>query len=78
MICQLTTASHITRLTGPATVQVFLRSRASLAALPADHLHQCHRRLDALLPGQFSRAQSVPEADLANLNAILHPSRDGV
>ncbi len=72
-ICQLTTASHISRLTGPATVRVFLRSRASLAALPASHLQECHQRLDALLPGQFGRAESVLEADLANLNAILHP-----
>ena len=72
-ICQLTTASHVSRLTGPATVRVFLRSRASLAALPASHLQACHRRLDALLPGQFGRAESVLEADLANLNAILHP-----
>ena len=72
-ICQLTTASHISRLTGLATVRVLLRSRALLAALPASHLPQCHRRLDALLPGQFGRAQSVLEADLANLNAILHP-----
>ena len=72
-ICQLTTASHISRLTGPATVRVFLRSRASVAALPASHLQDCHRRLDALLPGQFGQADSVLEADLANLNAILHP-----
>src|SRR5947207_8670617 len=72
-ICQLTTASHISRLTGPAAVRVFLRSRASLAALPASHLQECHQRLDALLPGQFGRAESVLEADLANLNAILHP-----
>jgi opine dehydrogenase len=72
-ICQLTTASHISRLTGPATVRVFLRSRASVAALPARHLQACHQRLDALLPGQFSQADSVLEADLANLNAILHP-----
>jgi opine dehydrogenase len=72
-ICQLTTASHVSRLTGPATVRVFLRSRASLAALPASELHQCHRQLDALLPGQFGRVESVLEADLANLNAILHP-----
>ena len=72
-ICQLTTASHASRLTGPATVRVFLRSRASVAALPASHLEACHQRLDALLPGQFGRAQSVLEADLANLNAILHP-----
>ena len=72
-ICQLTTASRISRLTGPATVRVFLRGRASVAALPAGHLEECHRRLDALLPGQFGRAESVLEADLANLNAILHP-----
>ena len=72
-ICQLTTASHISRLTGPATVRVFLRSRAALAALPASHLPACHQRLDALLPGQFGQADSVLEADLANLNAILHP-----
>ncbi len=72
-ICQLTTASHISRLTGPATVRVFLRGRASVAALSASHLEECHQRLDALLPGQFGRAESVLEADLANLNAILHP-----
>jgi hypothetical protein len=57
----------------PATVRVFLRSRASVAALPASHLEECHQRLDALLPGQFGQAQDVLEADLANLNAILHP-----
>jgi opine dehydrogenase len=72
-ICQLTTASHVSRLTGPATVRVFLRGRASVAALPASYLQACHQRLDALLPGLFGRAQSVLEADLANLNAILHP-----
>jgi len=72
-ICQLTTASHISRMTGPATVRVFLRGRASVAALPAGRLDECHRRLDALLPGQFGRAHSVLEADLANVNAILHP-----
>ena len=72
-ICQLTTASHASRLTSPATVRVFLRARASVAALPASHLEECQRRLDALLPGQFGRAESVLEADLANLNAILHP-----
>jgi len=72
-ICQLTTASHISRLTGPATVRVFLRSRASVAALPGGALQVCHQRLDALLPGQFGQADSVLEADLANLNAILHP-----
>src|ERR1700742_455415 len=72
-ICPLTTASHISRLTGPATVRVFLRPLALLAALPASRWEECHQRLDALLPGQFGRAHNVLEADLANLNAILHP-----
>jgi opine dehydrogenase len=72
-ICQLTTASHISRLTGPATVRVFLRARASVAALPARDVDECRHRLDALLPGRFGRAESILEADLANINAILHP-----
>lgn len=72
-ICQLTTASHISRLTGPATVRVFLRPRSSIAALPARDLDRCHERLDALLPGLFGRAQSILEADLTNINAVLHP-----
>lgn len=72
-ICQLTTASHVSRLIGPATVQVFLRPRSSVAALPARDVDSCHRRLDALLPGVFGRAESILEADLTNINAVLHP-----
>lgn len=72
-ICQLTTASHISRLIGPATVRVFLRSRASLAVLPAGHLHQCHRQLDALLPRQFGRAESALEAgEQAHAGSAYH------
>ncbi|HEY2193980.1 MAG TPA: NAD/NADP octopine/nopaline dehydrogenase family protein [Actinomycetospora sp.] len=72
-ICQLTTASHVSRLTGPATVRVFLRPRSSVAALPARDVDSCHQRLDALLPGLFGRAESILEADLMNINAVLHP-----
>ncbi len=61
-ICQLTTASHISRLTGPATVRVFLRSRSSIASLPARDLDRCHERLDALLPGLFGRAGKHPRS----------------
>lgn len=60
-------------MTDPATVRVFLLARASVAALPSCHLDECHQRLDALLPGQFRKAQSILEADLSNINAILHP-----
>jgi opine dehydrogenase len=72
-ICQLTTASHISRLTGPAEVRVFLLGRASVAALPAKYREFCHASLDALLPGQFSSAATILEADLANINALMHP-----
>ena len=71
--CQLTTASHASRMTGPAEVRVFLLARAAAAAFPAGQLESCHAKLDALLPGQFGKAQNVLEADLANVNAILHP-----
>ncbi len=72
-LCQLTTTSHVSRLTGPAAVRVFLLPRAAVAALPSHHLDECHERLDALLPGQFGKAGSILENDLANLNAIMHP-----
>lgn len=72
-LCQLTTTSHVSRLTGPAAVHVFLLTRAAVAALPSRHLDECHARLDVLLPGQFGKARSILENDLANINAIMHP-----
>ena len=66
-------ASRISRLTGPATVRSSCAAGRRSPRSPASHLHQCHQRLDALLPGRFGRAESVLEADLASLNAILHP-----
>jgi opine dehydrogenase len=72
-ICQLSTASHISRMTGPAAVGVFALPAAGLAALPAPSLDECHERIDALLPGRFTRLATVLEADLGNLNALLHP-----
>jgi opine dehydrogenase len=72
-LCQLTTASHISRMTDGASVQVFLRARVSLAALPAQYLDECHARVEALLPGGLARAESILEVDLANINALLHP-----
>jgi opine dehydrogenase len=72
-LCQLSTASHGSRMTGPASVGVFNLSRAGLAAVPAGNLDQCFAAIDGLLPGQFTRLRSVLEADLLNINAILHP-----
>ena len=73
LICQLSTASHGSRLAGPATVGVFALTAAALAAFPSRDLDQCHSRIDALLPGQFSKAASVLELDLQNVNAVMHP-----
>jgi opine dehydrogenase len=75
LVCQLSTASHGSRMAGPATVGVFAVTAASMAALPSRHLDECHRRVDALLPGQFSKAASVLELDLQNVNAVMHPAQ---
>lgn len=72
-LCQLTTASHVSRMIGPAEVRTFLLPRAAVAALPADHLDDCHRELDTLFPGRFGKASSILEVDLANINALMHP-----
>jgi opine dehydrogenase len=75
LICQLSTASHGSRMTAPAAVGVFARPSASLAAFPSRDREECHRRVDALLPGQFSTASSVLELDLQNVNAVMHPAQ---
>jgi opine dehydrogenase len=72
-LCQLTTASHISRMTSAAEVRLFMLSTASVAALPTQHLEEARATLDTLLPGQFGKAQSVLETDLTNINAIIHP-----
>jgi opine dehydrogenase len=75
LVCQLSTASHGSRLSSPATVGVFARTSASLAAFPSRDVDECHGRIDALLPGQFTAAGSVLELDLQNVNAVMHPAQ---
>jgi opine dehydrogenase len=75
LVCQLSTASHGSRMAGPATVGVFALTAASLAAFPSREVDECHSRVDALLPGQFSRADSVLDLDLQNVNAVMHPAQ---
>ncbi|MCA1693927.1 MAG: 2-dehydropantoate 2-reductase, partial [Actinobacteria bacterium] len=45
LICQLSTASHGSRMAGPATVGVFALTAASLAAFPSRHLDECQSRV---------------------------------
>lgn len=73
-IGQMTTASHGSRLAAAATVRLFGLTRASLAAFPGSHLDECFERLDALVPGRLQKLTSVLEADLLNVNAVLHPA----
>lgn len=72
-LCQLSTASHGSRMSDATTVGVFKLSSASLAAFPGHAVDECLERVDALLPGQFSAAAHVLELDLANINAVMHP-----
>ncbi len=75
LVCQLSTASHGSRMAGAAVVGVFALTAASLAAFPSSDVDECHSRIDALLPGQFSKAGSVLELDLQNVNAVMHPAQ---
>ncbi|GAA4707282.1 NAD/NADP-dependent octopine/nopaline dehydrogenase family protein [Pseudonocardia yuanmonensis] len=74
-ICQLSTASHGSRKSGPAAVGVFRLSRAKAGAFPASAFDECAEQLDQLLPGQFGVASTVLELDLMNINAVMHPAQ---
>jgi opine dehydrogenase len=72
-LCQLSTASHGCRMSGPTTAGVLHTPRATLAAFPGTAVAECLERIDALLPGRFTPAETVLELDLGNVNAVLHP-----
>ena len=72
-LCQLSTATHGSRLSGPTTVGVFGLPRVTLGAFPGSTVDECLERVAALLPGQFRPAESVVEVDLLNMNAVMHP-----
>jgi opine dehydrogenase len=74
-ICQLSTASHGSRMTGPASVAVFGLAKVTLASIPIDATEDCYTVIDELLPGQVDTAGSVLELDLANMNAVMHPAQ---
>jgi opine dehydrogenase len=72
-LCQLSTASHGSRMSGAATVGVFGLPRATLGAFPGVAIDECLERVGALLPDRFIPAETVLEVDLLNMNAVLHP-----
>jgi opine dehydrogenase len=72
-LCQLSTASHGSRMSGAATVGVFGLPRATLGAVPGVAIDECLERVGALLPDRFTGAETVFEVDLLNMNAVMHP-----
>jgi opine dehydrogenase len=73
-LAQLTTASHGSRLSDPTTVNVFGLGRIGLAAFPANDVAECAEQLAPLLSGGLVPLNSLLEADLLNVNAVLHPA----
>ena len=73
-LAQLTTASHGSRLSDPTTVNLFGLMRIGLAAFPAHDVAECAEQLAPLLSGGLVPLNSVLEADLLNVNAVLHPA----
>ena len=73
-LAQLTTASHGSRLSDPTTVGLFGLPQVGLGAFPAWQTGECAERLAPLLPGGHIRLTSVLEADLLNVNAVIHPA----
>jgi opine dehydrogenase len=74
-LCQLSTATHGSRMAAPATVGVFGLPEVVLSAFPARCLPACRDRLDGLLPGRSTTAETVLELDLMNINAVMHPAQ---
>jgi opine dehydrogenase len=72
-ICQTSTASHGSRLSGPASVGVFALPTVTVASLPASDIGDCLPRIEQLLPGRVGTAPSVLALDLQNINAVMHP-----
>lgn len=73
-LAQLTTASHGSRLSDPVTVDVFGLPTMGFAAFPARHVEECGARLAPLFSRRLVPLSSVLEADLRNVNAVLHPA----
>src|SRR5580704_17729553 len=71
--CETVTLTYITRMEGPATVNIFSYTRRlRFAALPGRNAAQMFALVKPLYP-EIVEATSVLETGLGNLNAIFHP-----
>ena len=71
--CETVTLTYITRMEGPATVNIYsYTKRLRFAALPGRHAAEMFALVKPLYP-EIVQATSVLETGLGNLNAIFHP-----
>jgi opine dehydrogenase len=73
--CETVTLTYITRMEGPATVNIYSYSytrRLRFAALPGRHAAEMFALVKPLYP-EIVQAASVLETGLGNLNAVFHP-----
>jgi opine dehydrogenase len=71
--CETVTLTYITRMEGPATVNIYsYTNRLRFAALPGRHGDALFALIKPLYPNIVA-ATSVLETGLGNLNAIFHP-----
>ncbi len=71
--CETVTLTYITRMEGPATVNIYSTTRRlRFAALPGRHADEMFALAKPLYP-EIVRATSVLETGLGNINAVFHP-----
>ncbi len=71
--CETVTLTYITRMEGPATVNIYsYTERLRFAALPGRDADELFGLIKPLYPN-IMQASSVLETGLGNLNAIFHP-----
>lgn len=71
--CETVTLTYITRMEGPATVNIYsYTTRLRFAALPGRHAEEMLALIKPLYPN-IVPATSVLETGLGNLNAVFHP-----
>ncbi len=71
--CETVTLTYITRMEGPAVVNIYsYTKRLRFAALPGKHAAELFALIKPLYP-EIVQASSVIETALSNLNAVFHP-----
>jgi opine dehydrogenase len=73
MTCEGVTLSYITRMEGPATVNIYsFTKRLAFAAFPGKHAQFLYDLMRPVFP-EILLASSVLETALTNINAVFHP-----